>query len=170
MMRLKQTYSSREVTGLTGLSARQLQLWDASGLMAPSIPPRRTAAGGYTERRYTPIELLELFVLSDLRARGFTIQQLHTLVRSLADHFAVGLYEATGGGGKITLLTDGSDIYARTESGEFYNVLKAPTQPLLVLGTAGEGALLKTLGKLKESRSRTRKSGKPVRGRRPAVE
>ena len=169
-MKLKKLYSSREVAQLTGLTARQLQWWDKRKLFPPAVPAQKTAAGGFTERRYTPIELLELFVLSDLRARGFTIQQLHTLVRSLADYFAVGLYEATGGGGKITLLTDGSDIYARTESGEFYNVLKAPTQPLLVLGTAGEGALLKTLGKLKESRSRTRKSGKPVRGRRPAVE
>ena len=30
-MRLKRTYSSREVAALTGLTARQLQLWDAGG-------------------------------------------------------------------------------------------------------------------------------------------
>ena len=58
---------------MTGLTARQLQLWDAGGLLSPAIPSHRTAAGGYTERRYTPIELFELLVLADLRQRGFSI-------------------------------------------------------------------------------------------------
>lgn len=142
-MRLKRTYSSREVAAMTGLSARQLQIWDASGLLTAAIPPHRTAAGGYTERRYTPIELFELLVLADLRSRGFTVHQLHALVRALADDFGTGLYEATGGGGAITLLTDGHEIYARTDRGAFYNVLKAPTQPMLVVG---EEAPLKALG------------------------
>ena len=74
-MKLKKTYSSREVAALTGLTARQLQLWDASGLVPPAIAPHRTAAGGYTERRYTPIDLFELLVLADLRRRGFSIPQ-----------------------------------------------------------------------------------------------
>ena len=56
-MRLKKTYSSREVAALTGLTARQLQLWDAGGLLSPTIPSHKTAAGGYTERRYTPIHV-----------------------------------------------------------------------------------------------------------------
>ncbi len=32
--RLKRTYGSREVAAITGLTARQLQLWEASGLDA----------------------------------------------------------------------------------------------------------------------------------------
>jgi DNA-binding transcriptional MerR regulator len=155
-MRLKRTYSSREVAALTGLSARQLQIWDASGLLTAAIPPHRTAAGGYTERRYTPIELFELLVLADLRSRGFTVHQLHLLVRALTDHFRTGLYEATGGGGAITLLTDGREIYARSEQGEFYNVLKAPTQPLLVVGP-GDSQSLRALGGAVKGHRRRRK-------------
>ena len=34
------------------------------------IPSHKTDAGGFTERRYTPIELLELMVLADLRRRA----------------------------------------------------------------------------------------------------
>src|SRR6267142_1158232 len=68
-MRLKKTYGSREVAALTGLSAKQLQLWDAGGLLSPTVPSHKTAAGGYTERRYTPIELFELLVLADVRRR-----------------------------------------------------------------------------------------------------
>jgi DNA-binding transcriptional MerR regulator len=131
---LKQTYSSREVAAQTGLTARQLQVWDASGLMPPTIRPHKTAAGGYTERRYTPIEMFELLVLADLRRRGFSVQQLHAIVRLLKEKFGQRLFDATGGGGSVQLLTDGRDIYARTASGAFFNLLRAPSQPLLVIG------------------------------------
>lgn len=142
-MRLKKTYSSREVAVLTGLTARQLQLWDAGGLLSPAIPSHRTAAGGYTERRYTPIELFELLVLADLRRRGFTIHQLHEILRILKTQFGLRLFEATGGGGSVQLLTDGQDVYARSANGDVFNLLKAPTQALLVVGNDG---LLKELG------------------------
>ena len=136
-MRLKRTYSSREVAALTGLTARQLQLWDAGGLLSPTIPSHKTDAGGYTERRYTPIELFELIVLADLRRRGFTIQQLHQIIRVLQEQFGERLYDATGGGGAVQLLTDGTEVYARTAGGGFFNLLKTPSQPLLVIGNEG---------------------------------
>lgn len=158
--RLKRTYGSREVAAITGLSARQLQLWEAGGLMIPAIPSRRTAAGGYTERRYSPIDLLELLVLAELRGFGFSIQQLHTMVRGLKEQFGVRLFEATGGGGSIDLLTDGEEIYARTRSGEFFNVLESPAQPLLV---GGDERLLKELGQVLTPRRRKKKrKNKPV--------
>jgi DNA-binding transcriptional MerR regulator len=141
-MRLKKTYSSREVASLSGLSARQLQLWDAGGLLSPTIPSHKTEAGGYTERRYTPIELFELLVLADLRRRGFTIHQLHRIQEILRDQFGERLFDATGGGGPVQLLTDGQEIYARSASGAFFNLLKNPSQPMLVIGNEG---LLMTL-------------------------
>jgi DNA-binding transcriptional MerR regulator len=112
-MRLKRTYSSREVAAITGLSARQLQLWDTGGLLSAAIPAHRTEAGGYTERRYTPIDLFELLVLAELRGRGFSVQQLHGVVRALKDQFDTSLFEATGGGGIVRLLTDGQEIPCR---------------------------------------------------------
>jgi DNA-binding transcriptional MerR regulator len=133
-VRLKKTYSSREVAAMTGLTARQLQLWDAGGLLSPSIPPHRTEAGGYTERRYTPIELFELLVLADLRRRGFTVHQLHRILEALRQQFGQRLFDATGGGGSVQLLTDGREIYARTANGAFFNLLRTPTQALMVVG------------------------------------
>jgi DNA-binding transcriptional MerR regulator len=153
-MRLKRTYSSREVAGLTGLTARQLQLWDAGGLLSPAIRPQRTDAGGYTERRYTPIDLFELLVLADLRRRGFTVQQLHAILTALADELGVRLFDATGGGGAVQLLTDGTEIYARTARGQFFNLLKSPAQPLLAIGDEG---LLKELSASLRTRRRRRK-------------
>ena len=72
-MKLKKLYSSREVAQLTGLSARQLQWWAQRKIFLPAVPSHKTDAGGFTERRYTPIELLELMVLADLRRKGLTI-------------------------------------------------------------------------------------------------
>jgi DNA-binding transcriptional MerR regulator len=146
-MRLKKTYSSREVAALTGLSARQLQLWAAGGLLSPSVPSHKTDAGGYTERRYSPIELFELLVLADLRHRGFTIPQLHAILRNLEHEFGQRLFDATGGGGSVQLLTDGREIYARTARGEFFNLLTTPTQPLLIIGN--EASLKELSGKLR---------------------
>ena len=155
-MRLKKTYGSREVAAITGLTARQLQVWDASGLVPPTVRPHKTPAGGYTERRYTPIELFELLVLADLRRRGFSVPQLHTILRTLRLQFGQRLFDATGGGGSVQLLTDGRDVYARTESGAFFNVLKAPAQPLLVIG---DEARLKALSGKVRSRARRKRGG-----------
>jgi DNA-binding transcriptional MerR regulator len=161
-MRLKKTYSSREVAALTGLSARQLQVWDAGGLLSPTVPSHKTAAGGYTERRYTPIELFELLVLADLRQRGFTVHQLHRILWTLRDQFRQRLFDATGGGGSVQLLTDGRDIYARTASGAFFNLLKAPTQPLLVIGN--EAGLKALSGRVRGKRKRPGRTATKSRG------
>lgn len=134
-MQLKNSYSAREVAALTGLTARQLQWWDARRLFAPAVAPKKTAAGGYTERRYTPVDLLELMVLADLRRQGWSVARIRLLLDTLRDRFRIRLYEAIGGSGTITLLTDGREVYARTEAGEFFDVLRAPDQPLLMLGS-----------------------------------
>ena len=117
-MELKNTYSSREVAAMTGLTARQLQWWDAKRLFASHIASKRTDRGGYTERRYTPVDLLELLVLADLRRQGRTVAELRRLLTTLRDQFRVRLFETIGGGGPLTLLTDGVDIYGRTAEGD----------------------------------------------------
>ncbi len=160
-MKLKRSYSAREVAALTGLSARQLQWWDARRLLSATVASRRTEAGGFTERRYSPVDLYELLALADLRRRGFSVQKLRTLLQVLGQRFGVRLYDALGEGGQVTLLTDGREIYARTISGEFYNLLRAPEQPLLVVGWEGE---LKKLSA--RARSRRKKTARKRQGPR----
>ncbi len=132
-MKLKKYYSSREVVTLTGLTASQLQWWDARRLFSPAIASHRTEAGGFTERRYTPLDVLELQVLADLRRRGFSIPRLRRLLATLRDVFHVRLYEAIGDGGPLTLLIGGDQLYARTDEGQLYN-LDDPTQAMLMVG------------------------------------
>ena len=154
---LKKNYSSREVASITGLSARQLQWWDARKILKPSVATHRTAAGGYTERRYSPVDLFELAVLADLRRAGFSVGKIRQLLEILRRRFGIRLFDAIGGGGPITLLTDGREIYARSESGQFFNVLRAPGQPLLVVGNE---ASLKELQMRMRSRVRRKKTAR----------
>jgi DNA-binding transcriptional MerR regulator len=170
-MQLKNTYSAREVAAMTGLSARQLQWWDARRLFQPAVAPKRTAAGGFTERRYTPVDVLELMVLADLRRRGITVGRIRQLLETLRTHFGVRLFDAAGGAGPITLLTDGRDIYARTARGDFFNLLRAPAQPLLVVGPGPELEELTAKASRRARRGRrVSRSGRSGRGRRRAAE
>ena len=81
------TAQEQQVAALTGLSARQLQWWDERRLFLPAVAPKPTAAGGFTERRYTPVDLLELMVLADLRRQGLTVARLRLLLETLRTRF-----------------------------------------------------------------------------------
>jgi len=118
---------------MTGLTARQLQWWDARRLFAPAVASRRTEAGGFTERRYTPIDVLELQVLAELRHRGFSIPQIRRLLSSLRDVFGIRLYEAIGEDGPMALFISGDQLYARARDGQLYD-MNRPTEPLLMVG------------------------------------
>jgi DNA-binding transcriptional MerR regulator len=164
-VKLKKFYSSREVAQLTGLSARQLQWWDSRRLFAPAIAPQRTEAGGFTERRYTPMDVLELQVLADLRRRGFSIPRMRRLLTTLRDVFGVRLYEAIGEGGPMTLLIGGDQLYAKGVDGRVFN-LDDPGQPLLMVG---EELPLRELT-ARQRRRRTSGSERLSRGRRRAAQ
>lgn len=152
-MRLKKFYSSREVAVMTGLTARQLQSWDARRLFTPAIRSHRTEAGGFTERRYTPMDVLELQVLADLRRRGFSVPQLRRLLLALGEVFGIRLYEAIGEGGPLTLFLAGDQLYGRSEDGELVN-MERPTEPLLMVG---EGLALRPVA-VRERRRRKKPS------------
>ena len=152
-MRLKTSYTAREVAALTGLSARQLQGWDVTRVFPPAIAPRRTSSGGYTERRYTPVELIELLALAELRRRGFTPAALRLMMDTLRDYFRRRLSETLDDAGDLRLLTDGKGLFLRTRQGHIFDLLVDPTQPLIT----GEGLSLKPV----TGRARPRKRAKP---------
>ena len=141
---------------MTGLTARQLQWWDQHRLFASHIAPKKTARGGYTERRYSPLDLLELLVLGELRRQGLSVQQLRLLLETLRQQFQVRLFETIGGGGPLTLLTDGRDVYGRTENGDLFNLLRDPLQPLLMIADVPGLRELTARAARKRRRSRPR--------------
>lgn len=151
-MRLKTSYSAREVASLTGLSARQLQSWDAGHIFAPAIAPRKTTSGGFTERRYTPVDLLELLALASLRRQGFAPAELRQMMDTLRDCFRRRLSETLDDAGDMRLMTDGRRLFLRTRQGHFFDLLADPTQPLVT----GDGIPLKPV--TGRARARRRKA------------
>lgn len=130
-MQLKASYSAREVAAFTGLSARQLQWWDTHGVFPPAVSPKRTAAGGFTERRYSPLDVLDLLVLSELRKRKYSVDDIRRIIQVLRTRFGARPHETLENAGRMALLTDGAEIFVRI--GDLYfNLLQDPEQPLLV--------------------------------------
>ena len=130
-MQLKASYSAREVAAFTGLSARQLQWWDTHGVFPPAVSPKRTAAGGFTERRYSPLDVLDLLVLSELRRRKYSVDDIRRIIQVLRTRFGARPHETLEQAGRMALLLDGSEIFVRI--GDLYfNLLQDPEQPLLV--------------------------------------
>ncbi|MBA3949445.1 MAG: MerR family transcriptional regulator [Acidobacteria bacterium] len=130
-MQLKASYSARDVAAFTGLSARQLQWWDTHGVFPPAVAPKRTAAGGFTERRYSPLDVLDLLVLAELRRRNYSVDDIRRIIEVLRTRFGARPHETLEQAGRMALLTDGAEIFVRI--GDLYfNLLKDPEQPLLV--------------------------------------
>lgn len=152
-MRLKTSYSAREVAALTGLTARQLQGWDASRVFPSAIASRRTSSGGFTERRYTPVDLIELLALAELRRRGFTPAALRLTMDALRDYFRRRLSETLDDNGEMRLLTDGRGLFLRTRQGHIFDLLADPTQPLIT----GDGLSLVPVTGRARARVRRRK-------------
>jgi DNA-binding transcriptional MerR regulator len=154
-MRLKTSYSAREVAALTGLTSRQLQGWDAGRIFLPAIAPRRTNLGGFTERRYTPVDLLELLALAELRRCGFPPASLKRLMDTLHQYFRRRLSETLDDAGEMRLLTDGRGLFLRTRQGHIFDLLADPTQPLVT----GDGLALKAVtGKARAKRRKATRS------------
>src|SRR5687767_2179963 len=158
-MRLKGSYSAREVSAFTGLSARQLQWWDANGVFPPAVSPKRTAAGGFTERRYSPLDTLDLLVLAELRRRKYSVDDIRRIIQVLRTRFAARPHETLEHSGRMTLLTDGREIFVRIDQ-SYFNLLGDPEQPLLV----GEERLQSV-----KVRKRPNRSGKRPPRPRPDV-
>ena len=138
-MKLKTSYSAREVAALTGLSARQLQTWDAGDVFQSAIASRRTTAGGLTERRYSPVDVIELLALAGLRRQGFAPADLKLLMDTLRQYFRRRLCETLDDAGDLRMLTDGKGIFLRTRQGHIFDLLVDPVQPLVT----GDGLGLK---------------------------
>ncbi len=76
---MKKYFTPKEVSRLTGLSYRQLQYWDKTGFISPSI--RR--AGKY--RLYTFTDLVQLRLVKKLRKAKFSVQKLRSMLKSLKE-------------------------------------------------------------------------------------
>ena len=118
-------FTSTEVIGLTGISARQLQWWDERKVVVPAREGHR--------RLYSLDDLTEIAVICDLRRRGFSLQRVRKVIRLLQRQFQKRLVETVSGHSEYHLLTDGQHIYLRTSAAQVVDLLKNSHQPVLTV-------------------------------------
>jgi DNA-binding transcriptional MerR regulator len=117
------SFSSRDVTALTGVTARQLQWWDERGIVKPE-------RAGHS-RVYSMQNLTEMAVICELRRKGFSLQGVRKVMRFLQREFGKGLAEIVSRNSDVHLLTDGKHLYLETSARQIVDILKNSSQPIL---------------------------------------
>ena len=120
-----QSFTSRDVISLTGITARQLQWWDERGIVVPSRLGHR--------RLYSMEDLAEVAVICTLRRRGFSLQRVRKVMRFLQKEFTKRLAETVSGASEYHLLTDGKSLYLETSPRQIVDILKNAQQPMLTI-------------------------------------
>jgi DNA-binding transcriptional MerR regulator len=117
------SFSSKEVIALTGVTARQLQWWDERGVIKPERQGHR--------RLYSMQNVMAMAVICELRRKGFSLQGVRKVMRFLQREFGKGLGEIVGRNSDVHLLTDGTHLYLETSARQIVDILKNSSQPIL---------------------------------------
>lgn len=118
-------FTSASVCRIVGISRRQVQYWDETGLVKPSARP---ASGRGSRRLYSFDDLVRLSVVRMLIERGVTPGGIRRALASLRDFDDSGLE-----GQK--LLTDGDGLFLLTDDpGQILDVLDRQAAFSLALG------------------------------------
>lgn len=122
---MEDSFTSRDVIQLTGLTPRQLQWWDERGMVVPARQGHR--------RLYSMEDLAEVAVICELRRRGFSLQRVRKVMRFLQREFSKRLAETVTAGSEYHLLTDGRTLYLETSARQILDILKNSRQPMLAI-------------------------------------
>jgi len=109
-MVVKQGFRTSEVAKLTGLTKRQLDHWDRTGLFKPSLAP---AEGRGSARFYSFLDVVQLRVVKQLLDAGLSARKLRTCMEFLRNNLKeenLAGASLVASGGKIFLLTDRPDF------------------------------------------------------------
>jgi len=106
-------YRGTSAAKAVGISYRQLDYWDRTALVQPSV---RGASGSGTQRLYSFRDVLVLKLVKSLLDIGVSLQQIRTAIEELR---ASGINELAG----ITLMSDGARVYLCTTHDEVIDLL-----------------------------------------------
>lgn len=117
---IKKFYGSLEVCRIIGITYKQLDYYDRTGFVKPSV----NRAGGYGSRRmYDFNDLMKLKVIKKLMEAGISLQKLRKTKRYLDE------YDNKNGRGngllKLTLISDGNTVYACGSDKAIIDTLKS---------------------------------------------
>ena len=158
----QRTFTSKEVLTLTGISLRQLQWWDEQGIVVP-------ARDGH-KRSYSLDDLAEVAILCELRERGFSLQKIRSVIRSLQKELGKRLVETVTAASEYHLLTDGLHIYLEDSARGVVDLLKNARQPMLTVCLSDAiQRILDPVGRDGSLGSSTRGEDNSLSQRRPPV-
>ena len=106
-------YRGASAAAAAGISYRQLDYWDRTQLVVPSI---QTATGSGSQRLYSFRDILVLKLVKRLLDTGVSLQQIRIAVDQLA---VAGISDLTN----TTLMSDGSRVYLCTSQDEVIDLL-----------------------------------------------
>ena len=107
-MKLERNGFSADVARrVVGISYRQLDYWDKTGLLRPSV---KQAVGKGSRRVYSFEDLVELRVIAKLRTVGVPLPTVRKAVRYVRQHFANLVRPLS----RLALVVDGKSILIRT--------------------------------------------------------
>lgn len=106
-------YRGTSAATAAGISYRQLDYWDRTGLVQPSV---RGAAGSGSQRLYAFRDILVLKLVKRLLDTGVSLQQIRVAVEQLR---AAGINDLA----KTTLMSDGVRVYLCTTEDEVIDLL-----------------------------------------------
>lgn len=106
-------YRGLPAAAAAGISYRQLDYWDRTGLVQPSV---RGAAGSGSQRLYAFRDVLVLKLVKRLLDTGVSLQQIRLAVEQLR---AAGINDLA----RITLMSDGASVYLCTTEDEVIDLV-----------------------------------------------
>ena len=128
-------YRGPTACSAAGITYRQLDYWARTELVVPTV---RSASGSGSQRLYSFKDILVLKVVKRLLDAGVSLQNIRTAVEVLR---ARGVEDLA----QVTLLSDGTTVYACTSSEEVVDLLRGGQG---VFGIAVSGALRELRGTL----------------------
>ncbi|MDP9805467.1 DNA-binding transcriptional MerR regulator [Trueperella bonasi] len=107
-------YRGPAVCRAVGITYRQLDYWDRTGLIEPSI---RSAKGSGSQRLYSFRDILVIKVVKRLLDTGVSLPQIRIAIAQLQEYGVEDL-------ASITLMSDGASVYLCTSNDEVIDLIQ----------------------------------------------
>jgi DNA-binding transcriptional MerR regulator len=102
-----EVFDSKSASRIAGVSLRQIQYWDESGFIRPSV---KLADGRGTKRLYSFSDLVRLRVVKNLSEHGLSLKK----IRRCIAHLGRSVTGASALGESLRYLTDGDRVFLLT--------------------------------------------------------
>lgn len=150
------TFTSSEISEITGVSLRQLQWWDEQKVVSPKHEGHK--------RLYMAEEAVEIAVIAELRRKGFSLQKIRTVLRFLQREMGKRLADILRADSDMHLVTDGASIFLEDNNTRIIDLLKNADQPMFLVCVTDQ---VKRLGA--EAAKTDMPARRPVQSEQPAA-